>query len=69
MGIIIFMVGMIAVNFIKPDITTARTDITCTTPATDGTKLMCLGLDFVVPYFIVLIFSVAGGVITEKLLI
>ena len=68
-AMIIFMVGMIVVNFIKPEVTQARTDATCTAPATDGTKLLCLGIDVVVPYFIILVFSIAGGILTDKLLI
>lgn len=68
-ALIIFMVGMTIVNFIKPDVTNARSDLTCTAPATDGTKMMCLGIDMAVPYFIILICSLVGGIITEKLLI
>ena len=70
-AIFIFMVGMIVVNFIKPEVTTARTGLSCSSAAdiSDGTKLMCLGIDTVVPYFIILVFSIAGGVITEKFLI
>lgn len=68
-ALIIFMVGMIIVNFLKPEVTTARTAVTCTAPATDGTKILCLMIDIVVPYFIVLVLSLAGGVITEKLLV
>lgn len=68
-AIILFMVGMIVVNFVKPEVTQARADATCTSPATDGTKLLCLGIDFIVPYFIVLVFSIAGGILTDKLLV
>ena len=68
-ALILFMVGMIVVNFIKPEVTQARADATCTAPATDGTKLLCLGIDIVVPYFIVLVFSIAGGILTDKFLI
>ena len=70
-ALIIFMVGLTVVNFIKPEVTSARTLLNCATPAaiTDGTKLMCLNIDIVVPYFIILIFAIAGGYITEKLVI
>ena len=61
-GLMIFTVGMIVMNFIKDDVTTARTDLDCANPSiSDGSKLTCLGVDFVVPYGIILILSVAGG--------
>ena len=68
-ALILFMIGMLMVNFIKTEVTNARTDLTCTSPATDGTKILCLLLDSTVPYFMVLILSIALGVLTEKLLI
>lgn len=67
-AIMLFIGGMLVVNFIKTDITTARTANTCSAPATDGTKALCLLFDFVIPYFFVLIISVAGGIVTEKFL-
>ena len=70
-AIMLFMIGMIVVNFIKPEVLTARTGLNCANGASisDGTKLMCLGVDIVVPYFIILVFSIAGGILFEKLLI
>ena len=70
-AIVVFMTGMIIVNFMKTEVTNARVSLSCTTPATitDGTKVLCLITDSVVPYFIVLVLSIALGVITEKLLI
>ena len=67
-AIIIFMIGMLMVNFLKPEVDTARTGLNCTSPATDGTKVMCLFVDGSIPYFFVLIFSVAGGLIADKFL-
>lgn len=64
----IFFVGMIAINFIKDDVTTARTQNTCTAPITDGNKLMCTVIDFVVPYTMLFILSVAGGLVVDKFL-
>ena len=74
--ITIFIVGMMSVNYLKPEITRARNSLnldcenTADFPAgiSDGTKLTCLVVDVVVPYFIVLIFSVAGGLITARFL-
>lgn len=70
-ALIIFMVGMIAVNFVKGEVTNARVGLECSNAAgiTDGTKLLCLITDSAVPYFILLILSISLGVITEKLLI
>ena len=70
-ALILFMIGMICINFLQPEVLSARTGLACSSAATisDGTKLMCLGIDVVVPYFIILVLSITGGIITEKLLI
>jgi len=70
-AIMIFIVGMVNLNFIKDEVTRARgsTELNCADPQSDGTKLTCLAVDLVVPYFIIVIFSLAGGVITARLLI
>lgn len=68
-SLLILLVGLTVTNFIKPEVTNARSLIDCTSPATDGTKFMCLNIDVVVPYFIVIVLSLAGGVITEKFII
>lgn len=70
-GIIIFMIGMITINFIMPEVSTTRTQLSCSSAGTisDGTKFMCLMIDTVVPYFFILVISIAGGVITEKLMV
>tara|TARA_R100001530_G_scaffold126389_1_gene95217 strand:- start:2115 stop:2378 length:264 start_codon:yes stop_codon:yes gene_type:complete len=72
-AITIFIVGMLAVNFLKPEITRARdaTNLNCANAddISDATKLTCLVVDVVVPYFIILIFSVAGGLITARFLL
>ena len=72
-AITIFIVGMLAVNYLKPEITRARdsTNLDCsnTNNISDGTKLTCLAVDVVIPYFIVLVFSVTGGLITARFLL
>lgn len=70
-AIIIFMVGMIILNFLKPEVTSARNAISCSTPSsiTDGTKLLCLITDTVIPYYFIIVLSLVGGVITEKFLV
>lgn len=68
-AIIFFIFGMLFINFIGPDITTARNGLSCTDPSiSDGTKLTCLAIDGVMPYFIILVISIAGGIILEKAL-
>ena len=71
MAITIFIVGMLCINFVKMGITTARdaSNLNCAdSTISDGTKLTCLVVDIVVPYFFVLIFSVAGGIISARFL-
>jgi hypothetical protein len=69
-GIMLFLCGMILLNFIKPSIIDARTNLDCTNSSiTDGTKLTCLVVDSVMPYIILLIISLAGGYITEKFIV
>jgi len=71
MAIMLFMVGMIAVNFLKAPITDARTDLDCANAAgiTDGTKLLCLNIDIAMVYFIILVMSIAGGAILDRVVL
>jgi len=71
MAVMLFMVGMIVVNFLKTPIDTARSNLNCdnTASITDGTKLVCLTLDIAVVYFIVLVISIAGGAILDKIIL
>ena len=71
-AIMIFMIGMLNLNFIKEGVTVARqsSNLDCSSATiSDGTKLTCLVVDAVVPMFILTIMSAAGGYITSKLLI
>lgn len=68
-AIVIFMIGMINVNFIKDEVTRARgsTQMNCSdSTISDGSKLTCLLIDLVVPYFIIIIVATAGGLITAR---
>jgi len=71
-GIMIFITGMIFLNPIKDLVTETRasTNLDCSNAAviSDGTKLACLGVDIVVPYFIIIIISFSGGVIASRFL-
>ena len=68
-AIMIFLIGMVVVNLLKPDITTFRLAMDCATPSaiSDGTKLTCLMGDLTIPYFIIVVFSIAGGAIMSRL--
>lgn len=69
--ILVFIVGMMFVNFIKPEVTRARSGLSCATAddITDGTKMLCLVVDIVIPYFIITVVSVSVGVTTARLLL
>ena len=72
-SIMFFIIGLTMINYITPEVTTARASaaLDCANSAgiSDGNKLTCLAVDLVVPYFILLVISTAGGYITAKLLI
>ncbi len=69
-AIFIFIVAMSAINLLKPDITLLRTStgINCSDSSaiSDGTKLICLGFDAVIPSMIIAVFLVSGGLIINK---
>jgi len=66
-----FLLGIVIVNFIQPDVRDAQVSLDCNSASviSDGTKIACLITDGVVPYFIILIVSTAGGIVTSKLLV
>jgi len=67
-SIFVFIVGIMSVNFLMPEINTFRADIQCSDPTQlrDGGMVMCLITDIGIPYFIVIIFSLAIGIITAR---
>lgn len=68
---LLFFFGMLVVNFIKPDVSiaTSSAGLDCDNiNISDGAKVTCLGIDLVVPYFIVLVISVAGGFVASRFL-
>ena len=71
MALMLFMVGMIAANFLREPITDARLGLNCDNEGsiTDGTKLLCLNVDMVMVYFIILVVSIAGGVILDRIVL
>lgn len=70
-GLFVFMVGMLAINFLMSEINDFRINMQCSSPATisDGTKVLCLIVDTTVPYWILLAFSILVGAITARLAI
>lgn len=69
-AIFLFLIGMMCIGFIKDEVTRARGGLSCSSATiSDGSKMTCLLVDVVVPYFIITIISVAGGIITARLLI
>lgn len=69
-AIAIFMAGMLIVNFLKDDVTSAEsvTGLNCDDMNnSDGTKVTCVLIDGVIPYFFIIVFSVIGGIIAARL--
>jgi hypothetical protein len=69
-SIVFFLiVGLMIINFIMPEIDTARTALDCanTGAISDGVKLLCLVIDTTIPYWIILVFSVVIGAITARM--
>ena len=52
-GLFLFAMGVLFIPFLTDDITTSRDALSCSSAdISDGTKLMCLSIDIVVPYLI-----------------
>jgi len=68
-ALMIFLAGTLFIEHFKSDITTARTDLSCSNPTTisDGTKVLCLMMDGLVPYYILVFLSLVGGFVMEAL--
>jgi len=69
--IFVFIIGLTCINFITGEVTNARDDLNCSDAASisDGTKLLCLVVDTQVPYWILIIVSLAiGGIIARMTL-
>ena len=69
-SIFIFMVGVLFMNLLKDDVTSAKTNLSCSSSSTisDGTKLACIIVGGVIPYFIIMIISLAGGLLLDSVL-
>lgn len=69
-SITFFLIGIMFINYLTTDVSLARAsdalDCSNASGISDGNKLTCLAVDLVIPYFILLVFSTAGGYITAK---
>jgi len=77
-GIMIFIAGMVFLNFLQPEVNTMMSEsgLNCGNSSSDpnlsisdGAKATCLIGEIVVPYFIIIVISVAGGVIVSRFLL
>ena len=68
-AIFIFIVGIMFINFLMPEVTNERTELNCADASSisDGTKLLCLVVGTTIPYLIILIFSIVIGFITSRM--
>ena len=68
-AIFVFIIGIMFINFIMPEVSTARVELNCAdaTAISDGVKLTCLAIGSTIPYWIILIFSLAIGFITARM--
>ena len=65
----VFIAGMIMVNFLKQPIDAARISLSCAAPTSDGNKISCLAVDLVMSYWFIIVLSLAVGYITGRFLI
>ncbi len=70
-GIMIFIVGVLFINFIDLDLDSllGTENLDCdNSDISDGTKMTCLIGEMTIPYFIILFVSSAGGLIAGRFL-
>jgi hypothetical protein len=67
--IAVFIIGFLFINFLMPEVTIFRASMSCADVEniSDGTKLMCLFGDIVVPYTILIVLGLAISAITRRL--
>lgn len=65
----IFIIGFMFINFLMPEVTVFRTAMSCSdvNNISDGTKVMCLFGDIVIPYVILIVLGLAVSAITARL--
>lgn len=69
-ALMIFVSGMLFITFfeLEVDVLQNSSNLDCdnVTGITDGTKISCLLSELVVPYFILIILSFVGGILTDR---
>jgi len=66
-GLFLFATGVFVIPFLTDDITTTRSLLDCgNSTISDGTKLMCLQTDILIPYLIWFFTSLAVGYIIGR---
>ncbi len=69
-GVFIFMLGMSFISPIKSVITEARgaDQLNCSSDLiSDGSKMTCLAVDLILPYFIIIVLAIAGAWVSAKI--
>lgn len=70
MVVAFFMFGILIIGLLFPDISLARASdsLDCSNlNISSGNKIACIGVDFVVPAFIIVLVIIGGGAIVSKL--
>ena len=70
-SIFFFIVGLMCVNYILPEIDSTRISLNCEDEGTitSGVKLECLVIDTIVVYWIILVFSILIGAVTSRMFV
>ena len=64
----ILLLGFWMIPFVKDMATDSRTDLDCTNSSiSNGEKVTCLGVDGVIPAFIISLVLIGGGAVVLKL--
>lgn len=70
-GVLFFAAGVMFINLISDNVTSAEssTGLDCNDLTnSDGTKLTCLATGIAIPYFVLIVFSTAIGVVASRFL-
>lgn len=65
----VFVCGFVFINFLMPEVTDFRANLSCASVDTihDGVKILCLFGDLTIPLVILGILSLAVGAVTSRL--
>ena len=69
LAFMLFVSGIMIFNVVKSDtlLSQSTANLDCDNPLiSDGTKVTCLAIDSIVPYLLILIISLAGGIVLDK---